>query len=115
MPDALAATKSFRRPSSAVPVGSVWREAISAVHQSRLAGSRFAIERRVDELRERVVRALSSLGYPSLASVDCEVASNRVILSGYLPSYHLKQMAQVVALRVTGPGRVDNRVVVTTL
>ena len=117
MPDVLVATSSFRRPSSAIPVGSAWREAISAVHLSggRLAGSPFTIDCRVDELRERVVRALASLGYPSLATVDCEVASNRVILSGRLPSYHLKQLAQVAALRVTGPGLVDNRVVVTTL
>ena len=117
MPDALVAASSCRRHSSAIPVGSASRETISAVHISgrRLAGSSFAIDLRVDELRERVVRALASLGYPSLAAVDCEVSSNRVILSGCLPSYHLKQLAQVAALRVTGPGLVDNRVVVTTL
>lgn len=117
MPDALVVTSSYRRPSSAIPVGSAWREAISAVQLGgrRLVGSPFAIDRRVDEVRERVVRALSSLGYPSLAAVNCEVAFNRVILSGCLPSYHLNQLAQVAALRVTGPGLVDNRVVVTTL
>src|SRR5690348_6531724 len=117
MSDALVATSSFRRPASAIPVGSAWREAILAAPQSRrrLTGSPTAFDRRVDELRERVVQALASLGYPSLTAVDCEVSFNRVVLSGCLPSYHLKQMAQVAALRVAGPGRVDNRVVVTTL
>lgn len=116
MPDALA-TSSFRRPPSAVPVGSAWRELSSSAHQGRrrLLGSPSAFDRRVDQLQERVVEALASLGYPSLAAVDCEVTSNRVVLSGRLPSYHLKQMAQVAALRVAGAGQVDNRVVVTTL
>jgi hypothetical protein len=71
------------------------------------------LDRRVEGLRDRVVRALVSLGYPTLTTVKCDVAYGRVILSGELPSYHLKQMAQVAALRVAGPGRVDNQVVVT--
>jgi hypothetical protein len=71
--------------------------------------------RYVESLRDRVVHALASLGYPPLDAVDCEVAAGRVVLSGCLPSYHLKQMAQVAALRVAGAGHVDNQVVVTTL
>lgn len=65
--------------------------------------------------RDRVREALLALGYPSLAAIDCHVASGRVVLSGAVRSYHLKQMAQVVALKVAGSGRVDNRVVVTSL
>ena len=67
-----------------------------------------------DELRRRVEQALASLGYPSLTAVNCEVDSDRVVLSGALPSYHLKQLAQVAALRVAGANRVDNLVVVTS-
>lgn len=78
-----------------------------------VAASR-TLDRTVDELPERVALALSALGYPSLAAVRCDVAAGRVVLSGTLPSYHLKQMAQVAALGVAGRGRVDNRVIVTS-
>lgn len=78
-----------------------------------VASSR-TLDRRFDELQERVASALSALGYPSLAAVHCDVAAGRVVLSGMLPSYHLKQMAQVAALGVAGRGRVDNRVIVTS-
>ena len=71
--------------------------------------------RYVEGLRDQVIHALASLGYPSLDAVDCEVSAGRVILSGSLPSYHLKQLAQVAALRVAGPGHVDNQVVVASL
>jgi osmotically-inducible protein OsmY len=37
------------------------------------------------------------------------VDNNRVILRGSVPSYHLKQLAQVHALRVEGVGRLENR------
>jgi hypothetical protein len=64
---------------------------------------------------ERILQALAALGYPSLKSVNCEVTAERIVLSGAVPSYHLKQVAQEAALRVAGPRRVDNRVVVTSL
>lgn len=73
------------------------------------------LDRYFDELRGQVIQAITSLGYPTLVAVQCEVAADRIVLSGALPSYHLKQMAQVAALRVAGPGKVDNRVVVTSL
>lgn len=82
--------------------------------RNEMVDSSGAFDRRLDELPERVALALSALGYPSLATVRCEVAAGRVVLSGILPSYHLKQMAQVAALGVAGRGRVDNRVIVTS-
>jgi osmotically-inducible protein OsmY len=48
-------------------------------------------------------------GYAALAFVSCDINQNLVILSGSVPSYHLKQLAQVFAQRVEGVGRVDNR------
>ncbi|WP_145435188.1 BON domain-containing protein [Lacipirellula limnantheis] len=81
----------------------------------RAADSSPLVDRGIERTNDRVREALLALGYPSLAAIDCHVASGRVILSGAVRSYHLKQMAQVVALRVAGPGRVDNRVVVTSL
>ena len=115
MPDALLAANSVRRDNR--PLSGEPRESMP----SPLSGRRRVdhqlptLNRCVDELRDRVVQALASLGYPSLVAVECEVAANRIVLSGALPSYHLKQMAQVAALRVAGPSKVDNRVVVTSL
>lgn len=66
------------------------------------------------DLRRRVVASLSSVGYAALSRIDCEVDYGRIILAGSVSSYHLKQMAQVAALRVAGVHRVENRVVVAT-
>jgi osmotically-inducible protein OsmY len=64
---------------------------------------------RVQELRRKVVDALVGSGYAALGFVGCDVQQNQVILSGSVPSYHLKQLAQVFAQRVEGVGRIDNR------
>jgi osmotically-inducible protein OsmY len=65
--------------------------------------------RRLHDLQQRVVDALVNSGYAALAYVRCEVDNGRVILRGSVLSYHLKQQAQVHALRVDGVGRVENR------
>jgi osmotically-inducible protein OsmY len=64
---------------------------------------------RVRELQRRVRDALLGSGYAALGFVGCDVQQNQVVLSGSVPSYHLKQLAQVFAQRVEGVGRVDNR------
>jgi hypothetical protein len=116
MPDALIATSPYCRSSSAIAASSDHRELSQLPQRTRRRVDRrpSAIDRRFVDLRERVVEAIASLGYPPLVAVDCKVAADRIVLSGSLPSYHLKQMAQVAALRVAGPGRVDNRIVVTS-
>jgi osmotically-inducible protein OsmY len=53
--------------------------------------------------------AMVNSGYAALSFIGCEVDQNRVILRGCVPSYHLKQLAQVCAQRVEGISRVDNR------
>jgi osmotically-inducible protein OsmY len=65
--------------------------------------------RRFHDLQQRVTDALLNSGYAALSFVGCRVDSGRVILIGSVPSYHLKQLAQVHALRVDGVGRVENR------
>ena len=65
--------------------------------------------RRIGDLKARIVEALDNSGYAALSAVGCDVDSNRVILRGSVPSYHLKQLAQVHALRVDGIGRLENR------
>lgn len=63
---------------------------------------------------ENVKAMLESLGHPVLGSVSCVPAQEGLVLSGTVPSYYLKQMAQVAALRVAGPVRVVNRLIVTS-
>lgn len=64
------------------------------------------------DVSRRVSSSLRSLGYASLTHIECLVDADRIILNGTVSSYHLKQMAQVAALRVAGAYRVDNCIVV---
>lgn len=61
------------------------------------------------DVKRAVLAALSRSGYAALAFLSCEVDRQRVILRGSVPSYHLKQLAQVHAQRVEGVERIDNR------
>jgi hypothetical protein len=67
---------------------------------------------RAHELRRSVLNSLLRSGYAPLNFIACEICGNRVILEGIVPSYHLKQLAQVYAQKVDGVGRVENRLVV---
>ena len=114
MPKSLVAAYSSRQAASSGGSDECeWGKRTTAPHRFDYHSN--VGDRYVEGLRDRVVDALASLGYPSLDAVDCEVAAGRVILTGMLPSYHLKQMAQVAALRVAGARRVDNQIVVTML
>jgi osmotically-inducible protein OsmY len=53
-----------------------------------------------DRLRCEVIERLEASGYLLLREVRCEVAGGVVTLSGSVPSYHLKQVAQSLLLRV---------------
>ena len=64
---------------------------------------------RAHEIQTGVLAALFRSGYASLYCVACEVDDNQVILHGSVPSYHLKQLAQVFAQRVDGVERIENR------
>ena len=76
---------------------------------------RQAINRsRLQLASEAVQSAVNSLGYPILGTVNCSTASEGLVLSGAVPSYYLKQIAQVAALRVAGSVRVVNRLIVTS-
>jgi hypothetical protein len=64
---------------------------------------------RLLDLESRVLASLIDSGYAALRLIGCDVDHNQVILRGIVPSYHLKQLAQVCALRVEGVGRIHNR------
>lgn len=53
-------------------------------------------------------------GYSQLERVECEAKNTTAILSGELPTFHLKQVAQTIALSVPQVTHVDNRIVVTS-
>jgi hypothetical protein len=64
------------------------------------------------EAAARICERLAT-GHPALANVACEVAAGEVILSGIVPTYYVKQLAQTVVLNELANGcgvsRVQNR------
>lgn len=54
------------------------------------------------------VASLRNSGYAPLGSLTCEFCDGTLILSGCVPSFFLKQMAQEVAMRTPGVDRVKN-------
>ena len=81
----------------------------------RRDAERQAISRnRLQLASEAVQSAVNSLGYPILGTVSCSTTGEGIVLSGAVPSYYLKQIAQVAALRVAGSVRVVNRLIVTS-
>ncbi len=65
---------------------------------------------------ERVTRErLSKSGYTSLRDVSCLAAEDVLVLEGRLPSYYLKQVAQEIALSVSGVRGIVNRIKVPRL
>ncbi len=65
---------------------------------------------------ERVTRErLSKSGYTSLRDVSCLAAEDVLVLEGRLPSHYLKQVAQEIALSVSGVRGIVNRIKVPRL
>jgi CheY-like chemotaxis protein len=59
-------------------------------------------------LAARVDRALRATGYGRLREIEVRVQARLVVLTGRVPSYHLKQVAQTTALTVPGVQAVRN-------
>jgi osmotically-inducible protein OsmY len=59
-------------------------------------------------LAERIERALRATGYAPLRGIEVTVQGRMVLLSGRVPSYHLKQLAQATALALAGAQHVRN-------
>jgi osmotically-inducible protein OsmY len=72
----------------------------------------FAEEPRVDHLVEQVIEqlqlALARTGYTCLRDVQMSVEEGLVVLKGRVPSYYLKQRAQVAALEIESVRGVRN-------
>jgi len=66
-----------------------------------------------DCLRSRAIARLHASGYLLLRKVRCEVADGIVTLSGCVPSFHHKQVAQAVLQRIEDVRGVRNLIVVS--
>jgi osmotically-inducible protein OsmY len=62
------------------------------------------------KLYKAVMRHLQASGYLQLRRLRCEVADGMVTLSGRVPSFHLKQVAQAAVLRIAAVRKVENLV-----
>jgi osmotically-inducible protein OsmY len=65
---------------------------------------------RSDLLHDAVIAALRCGGYRHLWNLECEVHDDLVTLTGVVPSFYLKQVAQTIAMSVDRVRKVKNRV-----
>ena len=106
------AAETAGRP--AVPgSASMSRQTSPGEHRRASVSREPEIERRLHDLQAKVLASLVNSGYAALGLLTCDVDGNQVILHGSVPSYHLKQLAQVFAQRVDGVGRIENRLQVS--
>lgn len=63
-------------------------------------------------LENQVLRTFEQLGYPQLQAIVCESDGATIRLSGALDSFYLKQVAQSVAVKISGVNSVDNQITV---
>jgi hypothetical protein len=54
--------------------------------------------------------ALDNSPYPTVSRLDCQVIDGVIVLSGIVPTFYLKQLAQEVLLRLDCDTPIDNRV-----
>ena len=57
---------------------------------------------------------LGSSGYPQLRNVRCDFSEGVLSLSGTVPSFHLKQVAQELVSRTHGRTEIRNKLLVTS-
>jgi osmotically-inducible protein OsmY len=56
-----------------------------------------------------VTARLRRSSYPFLRGIKCEVRDGVTVLSGEVPTFHLKQLAQELAAHTKGVHQVENR------
>lgn len=61
-----------------------------------------------------VAARLRRSGYPFMRSIKCEFRGGVIVLSGTVPTYHLKQLAQELACHTPSVQQVENRLRVTS-
>jgi osmotically-inducible protein OsmY len=68
-----------------------------------------------DDSASLVVERLRRSGYPFLRGIKCEDRDGITVLSGTVPTFHLKQIAQALASHTPGVRQIENRLQVTNL
>jgi hypothetical protein len=58
--------------------------------------------------RSALEQELQNSPYWSVRQLVCQVDRDRVVVRGTVPSYYLKQVAQTLALKSFGAGRVES-------
>lgn len=97
---------------------------MSAAHSSAI-GHRRSVTHRFDldeihrerldrEIEQDAAHRLRHSGYAVLTGVTCQCNQGVLTLSGTMPSFYLKQMAQEIARRLVNVDRVVNRIKVST-
>jgi osmotically-inducible protein OsmY len=61
-----------------------------------------------NHLRDEIIQGLGRSGYHVLSAVQCEVQEGEVSLSGVVPSFFMKQIAQTIILRMDSVKRLSN-------
>ncbi len=79
---------------------------VQALHHRRL------MDECQDTLQEKIDRNLRASGYMSLRDVKVTETDGCVYLEGRVSSYHLKQLAQAVAMAVDGVETLQNDLIV---
>ncbi len=62
------------------------------------------------EIEAEVRKSLHVTQHAALRHITCSVHDNTAVLQGRVPSYYLKQLAQVKVTCVPGIEQVDNRI-----
>lgn len=63
---------------------------------------------------EMARKILESSAYHSIRKLSCTFRNGELTLSGELPSYHLKQVAQTAVQGIKGIHKIDNQIEVST-
>jgi len=74
----------------------------------------FEVSPLAGELASLVSIQLRCSGYAPLWCVKCEAQDDVVSLTGTVPTFHLKQIAQELAVHTVGVRRVENRLLVAS-
>ena len=59
-------------------------------------------------LRNRVVQSLEATGYLDFRQIECRIDDGVVHLTGVVPSFHLKQLAQAAIIKLSEVRAVQN-------
>lgn len=62
------------------------------------------------DLAKKIELTYDRMGYRSLATVYCETDGSHIVLKGETPTFYLKQVAQVIAAKVSGVESINNQI-----